>query len=91
MIINVHQGLHNVPSLWGSQVRQPKKVRDWKDGFVEGGKVLLISSPCSTILTVSPQGFMYGFADGFSGLVKEPMLGAKEEASFMRSSAPSTR
>ena len=39
MVNNLQEGLHNVPSVFGSEVRQPGEITDWKSGFKEAGKV----------------------------------------------------
>jgi hypothetical protein len=33
------KGLHNVPALYGDEVRDNRKVKDWKSGTIVGGKV----------------------------------------------------
>ncbi|KAH7322331.1 glycosyltransferase family 1 protein [Rhizoctonia solani] len=55
-------GLTNVPRLYGSEIREPKKVTGFGSGMVEGGK-----------------GFAYGFYDGITDLVREPVKGYKEK------------
>lgn len=36
---SMHEGLHNTPKLYGSDVRNKGKVTDFKSGVKEGGKV----------------------------------------------------
>ncbi|QRW00852.1 glycosyltransferase family 1 protein [Ceratobasidium sp. AG-Ba] len=62
IIGSVSEGFHNVPSLYGSDVRQTGRVDDVGSGFREGAK-----------------GLFYGYYDGITGLVKEPLAGAKKE------------
>ncbi|KAG8889576.1 hypothetical protein FRB99_003972, partial [Tulasnella sp. 403] len=59
---SVYEGFHNMPKLYGSEVREVGPVRDFRSGLREGGK-----------------GFAFGIYDGITGLVTEPMKGAKEE------------
>lgn len=33
------EGLHNLPELYGEQVRKHDKITDWKSGTAEAGKV----------------------------------------------------
>ena len=37
--MSVHQGFHNAPKLYGSEVREPGKVKGFKSGLKEAGKV----------------------------------------------------
>ena len=39
MVTSIHEGLENVPKMYGSKIRQQGLVKDWKSGAVEGGKV----------------------------------------------------
>ncbi|THU98408.1 glycosyltransferase family 1 protein [Dendrothele bispora CBS 962.96] len=59
---SVHEGFHNAPKLYGSEVRESGPVNDFSSGLKEAGK-----------------GFFYGYYDGITGLVKEPIRGAKKE------------
>lgn len=36
---SVSEGIANTPALYGSEVRQPGRIKDVKSGFREGGKV----------------------------------------------------
>ncbi|KAG9123607.1 hypothetical protein FRC07_014543 [Ceratobasidium sp. 392] len=62
IIGSISEGFNNVPSLYGSDVRQAGPVDDVGSGFKEGAK-----------------GLFYGYYDGITGLVKEPLAGAKKE------------
>ncbi|KAF9464545.1 glycosyltransferase family 1 protein [Collybia nuda] len=62
IVVSVHEGFHNAPKLYGSEVRKPGKVTDFKSGVKEAGK-----------------GLFYGYYDGITGLVREPVEGAKKE------------
>lgn len=62
IIGGVSEGFHNVPRLYGSNVRPAGPVDDIGSGFKEGAK-----------------GLFYGYYDGITGLVTEPLAGAKKE------------
>ncbi|EIW85621.1 glycosyltransferase family 1 protein [Coniophora puteana RWD-64-598 SS2] len=62
IILSIHEGLHNAPKLYGSDVRKKGDVSDFSSGLKEAGK-----------------GFFYGYYDGITGLVREPVQGAKKE------------
>ncbi|KAG8695793.1 hypothetical protein FRC09_008927 [Ceratobasidium sp. 395] len=62
IIGSISEGFHNVPSLYGSDVRPTGPIDDVGSGFKEGAK-----------------GLFYGYYDGITGLVKEPLAGAKKE------------
>ncbi|KAI5118322.1 hypothetical protein M0805_006605 [Coniferiporia weirii] len=62
IITSVQEGLYQLPSLYGSEVRQTKPVDGLKSGIREAGK-----------------GLFYGYYDGITGLVKEPVQGGKKE------------
>ncbi|KZT36345.1 UDP-Glycosyltransferase/glycogen phosphorylase [Sistotremastrum suecicum HHB10207 ss-3] len=62
IVADIHEGLHNAPKLYGSDVREHGNVDDFKSGLREAGK-----------------GFFYGYYDGITGLIREPMEGAKKE------------
>ncbi|KAG9019159.1 hypothetical protein FRB90_005732 [Tulasnella sp. 427] len=38
LVDRVQEGLHNVPAMYGSNVRRVGKINNWKSGFKEGGK-----------------------------------------------------
>ncbi|KAJ3716120.1 glycosyltransferase family 1 protein [Lentinula raphanica] len=40
IVSSIHEGLHNMPKLYGSDVRQPGKVTDFSSGVKEAGKGL---------------------------------------------------
>ncbi|KAH7391173.1 hypothetical protein DE146DRAFT_663682 [Phaeosphaeria sp. MPI-PUGE-AT-0046c] len=60
--LNVAKGLHNVPKLYGAEVRQVDKVTDFQSG-----------------LRTAAKEFGFGLYDGVTGLVTDPMKGAKKE------------
>ncbi|KAG8746143.1 hypothetical protein FRC10_006009 [Ceratobasidium sp. 414] len=62
IIGSVSEGFHNVPALYGSDVRQTGPIDGIGSGFKEGAK-----------------GLFYGYYDGITGLVKEPLAGAKKD------------
>ena len=39
IVSSVHEGFHNAPKLYGSDVREPGKVTDFGSGLKEAGKV----------------------------------------------------
>ena len=77
--LGLARGFHNAPKLYGDEsVRQADKVTDLQSGLKAAGKV------CSMILrfesrTDDAQEFGYGLYDGISGLVTQPLEGAKKE------------
>ena len=76
--MSVQEGMHNLPKLYGSEVRPQGPVTGVKSGFKEAGKVKLIL-PEALSLTLRKKGFFYGYLDGITGLVSEPLEGAKKE------------
>ncbi|KZV82173.1 glycosyltransferase family 1 protein [Exidia glandulosa HHB12029] len=42
LIVNFHEGLHNLPALYGSTVREHKPIKGVADGLVEGTKGLAL-------------------------------------------------
>jgi hypothetical protein len=38
IVSSVHEGFHNVPKLYGSEVREPAKVTSFGSGMKEAGK-----------------------------------------------------
>lgn len=63
------RGFHNVPKLYGEQVRPVERVTGFKSG-----------------LTAASKEFGYGLYDGITGLVTQPVQGAKKEgaAGFLK-------
>ncbi|KAG9038416.1 hypothetical protein FRB95_001273 [Tulasnella sp. JGI-2019a] len=59
---SVQEGFQNAPKLYGSTVRSPGAVTDFRSGVKEAAK-----------------GFFYGYYDGITGLVTEPIKGAQKE------------
>ncbi|CAE6434488.1 unnamed protein product [Rhizoctonia solani] len=62
IIGSVSDGFHNVPRIYGSEVRERGPVNDFSSGITEGAK-----------------GLFHGYKDGITGLVTEPLAGAKKE------------
>ncbi|CAE6514541.1 unnamed protein product [Rhizoctonia solani] len=62
IIGSVSEGFHNVPRIYGSEVRERGPVNDFSSGITEGAK-----------------GLFHGYKDGITGLVTEPLAGAKKE------------
>ncbi|CAE6429532.1 unnamed protein product [Rhizoctonia solani] len=62
IIGSVSEGFHNVPRIYGSDVRERGPVSDFSSGVTEGAK-----------------GLFHGYKDGITGLVTEPLAGAKKE------------
>ena len=77
----VHEGFQNVPKLYGSDVREPGKVTDFESGMKEAGKASFVRFAVRSQLIGLHQGFFYGYYDGITGLVREPMEGAKKGVS----------
>ncbi len=74
----MHEGFQNLPTLYGSQVRRGGEVHDFESGVKEGAKV----SSVAYLADVSDDGLQelfYGFYDGITGLVTEPLRGAQKE------------
>lgn len=42
IVVSVHEGFQNVPKLYGSEVREPGEVTDFKSGLREAGKVGIV-------------------------------------------------
>ncbi|QRW26844.1 glycosyltransferase family 1 protein [Rhizoctonia solani] len=62
IIGSVSDGFHNVPRIYGSEIRERGPITDFSSGITEGAK-----------------GLFYGYKDGITGLVTEPLAGAKKE------------
>jgi sterol 3beta-glucosyltransferase len=73
-------GLHAVPSLYGEKGRDHGAVTDWKSGGAAAGKVTVTLLPfsCLDIWLTTLLTFGYGFYDGITGIVTQPIKGAKE-------------
>lgn len=50
IVCSVHEGFHNVPKVYGSEVREQGKVTDFATGMKEAGKV------CSVGFAVAADG-----------------------------------
>lgn len=74
------RGFHNAPKLYGdTTVRRMDKVIDLQSGLKMAGKVCLLYSRTRFRTNGSYQGLGYGLYDGLSGLVTQPINGAKGE------------
>ncbi|CAG8556610.1 15952_t:CDS:10, partial [Acaulospora colombiana] len=62
----IQEGFHNLPTVYGSKVRKPGKVKD-----AQSGK--------KSVQLSFHKGLFYGYADAITGLVTEPFEGAKKE------------
>ncbi|TID26462.1 Glutathione reductase [Venturia nashicola] len=62
VLLGISKGFHNMPRLYGEEVRQTDRVTGIKSGFRVAGKELGL-----------------GFFDGITGLVTQPLQGAKKE------------
>ncbi|KAJ1310549.1 hypothetical protein OPQ81_007279 [Rhizoctonia solani] len=62
IIGGVSEGFHNVPRMYGSEVRERGPVSNFTSGITEGAK-----------------GLFNGYKDGITGLVTEPLAGARKE------------
>jgi hypothetical protein len=52
--LNVAKGLHNVPKLYGAEVRQVDKVTDFQSGVRTAAKVGFIKNFCLTDTDTDP-------------------------------------
>ena len=59
-------------------MRQPDKITDFQSGLKAAGKVCCPMMETSSLL-IHFKEFSYGFYDGISGLVTQPLDGAKKE------------
>ncbi|KAJ4316704.1 hypothetical protein N0V94_005317 [Neodidymelliopsis sp. IMI 364377] len=64
--LNVAKGFHNVPKLYGGEVRKVENVTDFKSGLTTAAKA-------------SDMQFGFGLYDGITGIVTDPYKGAKKE------------
>lgn len=84
IVSSVHEGLQNAPKLYGSEVRESGKVSGFRSGLKEAGKVVSFSSFfCSSRIITLNQGLFYGYYDGITGLVMEPVRGAQKEVRIL--------
>ena len=79
IITSVHEGLHNAPRLYGSDVREPERVSDFSSGVKAGGRVrpgtIAVSpSHSKTGLVSWLLGWDYRPCDGASGRRKKRRL-----------------
>ncbi|KAF3002561.1 hypothetical protein E8E13_007825 [Curvularia kusanoi] len=68
--LNVAKGFHNVPKLYGGEVRKVDNVTDLKSGLSTAAKA---SRPIDLFQ------FGFGLYDGITGIVTDPYKGAKKE------------
>ncbi|KAF9262252.1 glycosyltransferase family 1 protein [Marasmius fiardii PR-910] len=83
---SIHKGLHNLPELYGSEVRQEGKVRDLSSGLLEGGKGFvyslydgltgLVTEPYKGAQKEGVVGTVKGVARGVANLYIRPFAGA---------------
>ncbi|KAF8890233.1 hypothetical protein CPB85DRAFT_263381 [Mucidula mucida] len=66
---SVHEGLHNVPKLYGTEVRSTGKVTDFKSGVREGGKSL-VHGYYDGITGLVREPVKGGKKEGFVGVLK---------------------
>ncbi|MCJ1314633.1 hypothetical protein MMC25_008315 [Agyrium rufum] len=77
--LNIARGFHNAPKLYGDTTLRPvERVTGIQSGLKAAGKVHMPHAPVSLSLILY-QEFGYGMYDGISGLVTQPMEGAKKE------------
>ncbi|KAJ3846924.1 glycosyltransferase family 1 protein [Lentinula lateritia] len=69
IVSSIHEGFHNMPKLYGSDVRQPGKVTDFSSGVKEAGKGLFYGyyDGITGLVSEPWQGAQKG---GFTGAVK---------------------
>jgi hypothetical protein len=79
IVQSIHEGLHNAPKLYGSEVRKHGRVIDFSSGLEEAGKVIFLLMSKDSAEFTDTQGVFYGFYDGITGLYREPIEGAKKE------------
>ncbi|PVF99017.1 UDP-Glycosyltransferase/glycogen phosphorylase [Serendipita vermifera] len=80
------EGLYNTPSLWGSHVREPGRMKDFSSGMKEGGKAFLfgLSDGITGLWTEPAEGFkqkgwkglMEGSLRSYANLAFRPTAGA---------------
>ncbi|KAK0458621.1 glycosyltransferase family 1 protein [Desarmillaria tabescens] len=85
ILTNVHDGLHNMPKLYGSKVRKPGKVTNFKSGLKEAGKEFaygcydgitrLVTEPIKGALEDGVIGAMKGSARSFANIVTKTGAG----------------
>ncbi len=73
---SVHEGLHNVPKLYGTEVRSTGKVTDFKSGVREGGKSL-VHGYYDGITGLVREPVKGGKKEGFVGVLKGSARGSK--------------
>lgn len=85
--LNLARGFHNAPKLYGDEsVRHPDKVTGIRSGLKAAGKVRLAGIDACNHCANLNQEFGFGIYDGISGLVTQPLNGAKQEgvAGFLK-------
>ncbi|KAH8776655.1 glycosyltransferase family 1 protein [Diaporthe sp. PMI_573] len=76
------EGLHNLPKLYGEEVRKHDKITDWKSGTAEAGKNFaygfldaswgLFRDPVMGAVKGGPLGLVTGFGKAGFGLIARP-------------------
>jgi len=84
--LNVAKGFHNVPKLYGQEVRQVDKVTDLQSGVKTAAKVGVYPCSSQSFYSNFSQEFGMGLYEGIGGLVMDPYRGAKKEggAGFLK-------
>jgi hypothetical protein len=77
--LGIARGFHNAPKLYGDDTVRPQaKVTDFQSGLKAAGKVSkILQYPFH--FANEGQEFGYGFYDGITGLVTQPLRGAEKE------------
>ncbi|KAG7453100.1 uncharacterized protein BT62DRAFT_46609 [Guyanagaster necrorhizus] len=86
IVVNIHHGFQNAPRLYGSQVREPGKVTNFKSGLKEAGKGFayglydgvtgLVREPIKGAQKDGFVGALRGSARSFADIVIKPSAGA---------------
>ncbi|KAJ7063648.1 glycosyltransferase family 1 protein [Mycena amicta] len=69
IVASVHEGIYNMPRLYGSKVRKAGKVTDFASGIKEGGKGLFYGY-YDGITGLVREPYEGGKKDGFAGAIK---------------------
>ncbi|TFK67117.1 glycosyltransferase family 1 protein [Pluteus cervinus] len=85
IVTNLHEGFYNAPKLYGSEVREPRKVTDFKSGLREAGKGLfygyydaitgLVTEPAQGAQKEGFVGALKGSARSFVNVTVKPAAG----------------
>jgi hypothetical protein len=81
--MGITSGFHNAPKLYGDDtVRPAHKVTGFNSGLSAASKVsrgILCFCPYLKVLADEAQEFGHGVYDGVTGLVSQPVMGAKKD------------